>query len=78
MSPLEKSIHGFVGEAAVVRWVIVKFKKYLWGSSFTVLSYFSGLQKFFELEANIPHVAIRIVAVPIRNMAPTSKVDGRV
>ena len=58
-SPLEKSRHSFVGEAATVRWAIGKFRKYLWGSEFTVLTDCSGLQKFFESEANVPHVIHR-------------------
>ena len=29
VSPLEKSIHSFVGETAVVRWAIGKFTKHL-------------------------------------------------
>ena len=45
---LENSRHGFVVEAYTVRWSIGKFIKYLWGSEFTVLSDYSGLQKFFE------------------------------
>ena len=43
VSPLENSIHRFVGEASTVSWSKGKFRKYLWGSEFTVLSYCSGL-----------------------------------
>ena len=31
VSPLENSIHSFVGESAAVRWSIVKFSNYFWG-----------------------------------------------
>ena len=30
--PLEKSIHSFVGESAILRWTIGNFRKYLWVS----------------------------------------------
>ena len=46
--PLENSRHVFFGEATTVRWAIVTFINYLWGSPFMVLSYFSGMKKFFE------------------------------
>ena len=57
MSPLEKSRHSFVGEADTVRWAIGKFRNYLWGSEFMVMSDCSGLKKISESEANVPHVA---------------------
>ena len=59
VSSLENSIKIFVGEAAAVRWAMVKFRKYLWVSEFTVLSYCSGMKKCFESEANVPHVVHR-------------------
>ena len=37
VSTLKKSRHSFVGEESTVRWDIGKFRKYLWGSEFTVL-----------------------------------------
>ena len=46
--PLENSRHIFLGEAYVVRWAIGKFRNYLWGSEFTVLSDFSGLKKYLN------------------------------
>ena len=57
--PLEKSRHNFVGEAYSVRWYIGNFRNYLWGSEFMVLSDCSGLQKFFESEANLTNVVHR-------------------
>ena len=57
--PLENSKNIFVGESATVRWAIGRFINYLWGSEFTVLSYCSGLKKFFESEANVTHVVHR-------------------
>ena len=48
VAPLEKSRHIFVGEAATVRWYIGNFRKYMWGAYFTVLSNYSGMQKFFK------------------------------
>ena len=57
--PLENSRHRFLGESAIVRWAIGKFRKYLWGSEFTLLSDLSGLKKFFESEANVPQVVHR-------------------
>ena len=56
VSPLENSGHRFVREVATVRRAIGKFRNYLWGSKFTVLSDYSGLKIFFESEANVPHV----------------------
>ena len=59
MLRVEKSIHSFILEAAVVRWAIGKFRKNLWGSEFTLLSDLSGLKKFFESEANVPQMVHR-------------------
>ena len=62
VSPLENSRDSFVGESATVMWAVGKFINYLWGSEFMVLSDCSGLQKFFESEANVPHVVHRWLA----------------
>ena len=59
VSPLENSRQNVLGEAAAVRWAMGKFRNYLWGTEFTVLSNCSGLQKFFKSEANVPHVVYR-------------------
>ena len=42
------SRHIFIGEADAVRWDIGKFRKYLWGSEFTLLSDFSGMRKYLN------------------------------
>ena len=47
MLRVEKSIYSFILEAAVVRWAIGKFRKFLWGSEFKVLSDCSGLQNMY-------------------------------
>ena len=59
VSPLEKSRYSFVVESAAVRWDIGKFRQYLWGEEFTVLSDCSGLKKLFESESNVPPVVHR-------------------
>ena len=76
--PLEYPIHIFVGEGAAVRWAIEKFRNYLRGAEFMVLSNCSVLKKSFESEAIVPHMvhkASRIFALPIRDMALASKDD---
>ena len=59
VSPLEKSRHIFVLEKDTVRWAIGKFRNYLWGKYFMVLSYCSVLQIFYEKEDNVIHIVHR-------------------
>ena len=59
VSLMENSRHRFVGEAATVMCAIVKFRKYLWGSDFTVVLDCSEIQNIFGSEAKVPHVVDR-------------------
>ena len=45
VTPLENSRHTFVGEEATLRRAIGKFRKYLWGAEFMVMSDFNRLKK---------------------------------
>ena len=47
MSPLDNLRHIFLVKSGTVRWAIVKFRKYVWVSEFTVLSDYSGQKQFF-------------------------------
>ena len=63
VAPIKNSRHGFVVEAAAIRWAVVNFRNYLRGADLTVLSYCSGLQNIFESESNVPHMVHRGRAV---------------
>ena len=53
---IEKSAHSYVGEAGTIRWAVGKFRHYLYGASFTVLTDCSGLKSFFENTDHASHV----------------------
>ena len=74
VSTMEKSRNIFLVEAATVRQAIGKFRKYLWGVDFTVLSNCSGRIRG-QCKLIGTQVASQTVAVPISNMALTRKYD---
>ena len=60
MTKSELSWHSYVGEAAVGRWAMQKWKKWLLGRPFTWLADCSGLKRFFEeCPEDIPHSMIQ-------------------
>ena len=79
VSSLENSRHSFLVETDTARWDIGKFRKFLWGSEFNVLSNCSRMKKFFEFESNVAHMEHRwrseLLQYQFLNMAPASKDD---